>query len=85
MPTCSSGIRRVTQVIGLRSARPSQSCSAGMPWSLYTPREARSLTETRPMRTGSMGGSAVAADDVVGAGVGAGLGEGIVVMLPGPA
>ena len=29
----AAGISRVTQVIGLRSARVSQSCSAGMPWS----------------------------------------------------
>src|SRR5574343_224160 len=53
MPACSSGIRRVTQATGLRSARVSHCCRAGMPWSVYTPWEARSLTETRPMRTGS--------------------------------
>ena len=73
IPGCSSGIRRVTQVMGLRSARASHSCSAGMPWSVYTPREARSLTETRPMRTGSMGGA--------GVGGGGAVGEGGVVML----
>jgi len=31
--SCSSGIRRAAKVIGFFSARPSQSCSAGRPWS----------------------------------------------------
>ena len=33
MPACSSGIRRSCHSTGLRSARPSQSFSAGMPLS----------------------------------------------------
>ena len=51
----SSGIKRESKVTGLRRARPSQSCRAGRPLSSYTPVEARSLTDTMPMRTGSKG------------------------------
>src|SRR5437868_5406516 len=53
MASCSSGMRRASQVIGLRTARPSHSFSAGMPLSSYVPADARSLTETTPMRRGS--------------------------------
>ena len=54
---CSSGISRSTHVHSLASARPSQSLSAGMPSSLYTPPDARSLTDTRPTFNGRSGAS----------------------------
>src|SRR5581483_8220882 len=44
----SSGIRRETNLIGLMTARESQSLRAGSPSSWYTPCEARSLIDTRP-------------------------------------
>ena len=39
---------------GELSAAPNQSLSAGIPASSYTPEEARSLIDTRPMRSSSM-------------------------------
>ena len=51
----SSGISRGSKVIGFCSAAVSQLCSAGNPWSTYTPVEARSLTETMPILMGSCG------------------------------
>ena len=58
----SSGIRRVTSSQGERRALSNQARNAGIPWSAYTPAEARSDTETRPMRTaGSVPVAALAA------------------------
>src|SRR5688572_584428 len=46
----SSGMRRVMlRHFGATSARSNHCCSAGMPSSLYTPCEARSLIDTRPI------------------------------------
>ena len=50
----SSGIRRFTVFhAGAASAFPNHSSSAGIPSSLYTPCEARSLMETRPISSSS--------------------------------
>jgi len=51
MSGCSSGMSRSTRRIGFRSTRPSHSARAGMPWSWYTPLDARSLMEHSPMVT----------------------------------
>ena len=57
MRCCSSGINRASKLMGFFSARPNHSCSAGRPWSWYTPLDARSLMDTMPMRTASNGGA----------------------------
>src|SRR5215471_2728861 len=50
---CSSGMRRLTVRHWLASAREKKSSSAGIPSSLYTPLEARSLIDTSPMSSSS--------------------------------
>src|SRR5215470_266711 len=49
----SSGMRRLWVRQGLASARPKKSSRAGIPSSLYTPLEARSLIDTSPMSSSS--------------------------------
>ena len=48
---CSSGISRVSIRHGVVSAAPNQSVRPGMPLSSYTPADARSLIETRPIKS----------------------------------
>src|SRR5690242_16670915 len=50
----SSGMRRFCVRQGLAMARANHSSSAGMPSSLYTPLEARSLIETSPISSSSL-------------------------------
>jgi len=50
---CSSGMSRFSVCQGLAMARENHSSSAGIPSSLYTPLEARSLIDTSPMSSSS--------------------------------
>ena len=46
---CSSAIKRVSNCMGVITARLSQSCKLGIPLSSYTPVDARSEIDTKPI------------------------------------